>query len=168
MTAIIKRILVPVDFGPASEITLYHAKRLATRLGASLHLLHVIETAAADWWSDSFTVDLPKTFEAMWKDADFRLGLFLAPSERIAFTAAVEIVVGNPARQIVAYAKNHDIDLIVMGTQGRCGFAHTRLGSVAERTIRTAPCPVLTVRALMISRGAAVRLDAAVSALSVT
>jgi nucleotide-binding universal stress UspA family protein len=165
MTAIVKRILVPVDFGPASEVALYDAKRLAARLGASVDLLHVIEIAAADWWSDPFTVDLPKTLDAMREDADFRLGIFLPPAERMEFKAAVEVVVGNPARQIVSYARNHDIDLIVMGTQGRCGFAHTMVGSVAERTIRTAPCPVLTVRALTPPVDAAVaQSDAAGSA----
>jgi len=163
MTAIIKRILVPVDFGLESEVALFHAKRLAARLGARVDLLHVVEMAAAEWETDSFTVDLPQTVDAMRHDADFRLRTLLTPAERIELKAALAIVAGSPARQILAYARSHDIDLIVMGTHGRCGFARTMLGSVAERTIRTAPCPVLTVRAMTSPLDVAVaRSDAAV------
>jgi len=60
--------------------------------------------------------------------------------------ATVEAIVGTPAGSIVEYAAGHDIDLVVMGTHGRGGVSHLLMGSVAERVVRTAPCPVLTVR----------------------
>jgi nucleotide-binding universal stress UspA family protein len=56
------------------------------------------------------------------------------------------VKVGDPLRQVVAYARDEAMDLIVLGTHGRSGVAHLFLGSVAERVVRTAPCPVLTVR----------------------
>ena len=151
MTMSVKHILVPIDFGPTSEVALYYAKRLATRLGARLHLLHVIEDpiASAAWSSELSVVDFPRRIATMREDAEFRLGIFLTPAEREKFRAAVEVVAGSAAREIVAYAKTNAIDLIVIGTHGRCGFGRVMLGSVAERTIRTAPCPVLTVRTVM-------------------
>jgi nucleotide-binding universal stress UspA family protein len=148
MAAIVTRILVPVDFGPASELALRYAKRLAARCGASITALHVVEITATEWCGEPLTTGFPNAVDRMRQDADFRLGILLTPAERVKLNVSAEVVVGNPARQIIAYARTHDIDLIVMGTHGRCGFAHAMLGSVAERTIRSAPCPVLTVRAL--------------------
>jgi nucleotide-binding universal stress UspA family protein len=57
-----------------------------------------------------------------------------------------EVQSGPPFVEIVRYAKEHDVDLIVMGTHGRTGIAHALIGSVAEKVVRKAPCPVLTVR----------------------
>ena len=64
----------------------------------------------------------------------------------MSFGATANSVIGTPAGSIVEYAGGHDIDLIVMGTHGRGGMSHLLMGSVAERVVRTAPCPVLTVR----------------------
>jgi nucleotide-binding universal stress UspA family protein len=160
----ITRILVPIDFGPSSELALSCAKRFAARLGARLDLLHVIDVSGTCWSSEPFDVDLSKAVEIMRKEAEFRLGICLTATERTMFKAALEVVVGSPARQIAGYAKTHRIDVIVMGTQGRCGFQPAMLGSVAERMVRTAPCPVLTVRAATIARDMAnTHSDGAVS-----
>jgi len=70
----------------------------------------------------------------------------LRPSDITEFRATAESIIGTPAGSIVEYAGAHDIDLIVMGTHGRGGMSHLLMGSVAERVVRTAPCPVLTVR----------------------
>jgi hypothetical protein len=66
--------------------------------------------------------------------------------DAVEFHATADAVIGTPAWAIIEYAEAHDIDLIVMGTHGRGGMSHLLMGSVAERVVRTAPCPVLTVR----------------------
>lgn len=166
MAPIVTRILVPIDFGPASEAALQCARKLAARFGARVALLHVVEIEALEWCSDPFTHDLPNAVVATQRDADFRLGLLLERLERMEINATADVLVGDPARQIIAYATNHDIDLIVMGRHGRCGFARAMLGSVAERTVRSAPCPVLTLRAQTRPLGTArAGCDGAISAV---
>ena len=130
------RILVPTDFSRASNAALAHARRLAASTGASLHVLHVVDnvflrTVLAD----------PHNYEAaaLWQlqqqfpDGDPGAILLVERSEA-------------PADEIARYARIHGIDLIVMGTHGRGRMANLLLGSVAEKVVRSASCPVLTVR----------------------
>ncbi len=70
----------------------------------------------------------------------------LAPGDRIALNPQFFVRAGTPAAEIVRFASEHDTDLIVMGTHGRGLVGHMVMGSVAEKVVRTAPCPVLTVR----------------------
>jgi len=136
---LLKQILVPIDFGEASTVALTYGRALARAFGASLHLLHVMENpflrpTAAD--------------PAMLKAAAARhLGERLTDEDRAALhaTAALETS-DDPAGEIVKYAKAYGIDLVVMGTHGRGAVAQLLVGSVAEKVVRTAPCPVLTVR----------------------
>jgi nucleotide-binding universal stress UspA family protein len=87
----------------------------------------------------------PATRAALLDDATTRLAHRLPPDEQARFRGTTEIITGVSAPAIVEYARDHHIDLIVMGTHGRTGMAHLLIGSVAERVVRTAPCPVLTV-----------------------
>jgi nucleotide-binding universal stress UspA family protein len=79
-------------------------------------------------------------------DAQKRLNGALPSADRQRFNVRTSVQVGDPAIQIVEYARLESIDLVVIGTHGRSGVAHLVLGSVAERVVRSAPCPVLTVR----------------------
>jgi nucleotide-binding universal stress UspA family protein len=79
-------------------------------------------------------------------DARKRLDDLLGSADRQRLRARPIVKVGDPLRRVVEYARDESIDLIVLGTHGRSGVAHLFLGSVAERVVRTAPCPVLTVR----------------------
>ena len=137
----IKRILIPIDFSDTSTAAVGYGVDLAERYGASVHLLHVIERSA-----------IPP-------EPEFPLGIFegqtvarerlvdvLNAAQRKAFRSEVAVTVGHPSHEIVRYAKEHDIDIIVMGTHGRTGASHMLMGSVAEKVVRKAPCPVLTVR----------------------
>ena len=72
--------------------------------------------------------------------------MFLTDAERQKYSAEIVTLIGSPFLEIVSYAKAKDIDLIVMGTHGRGPIAHMLMGSVAEKVVRKAPCPVLTVR----------------------
>ena len=147
MTRTISRILVPTDFSPPSDAALIYAKALA-RFGASLHLLHVLDDVLT---GGVLTADvggpMPLGVDGVrHSDAGTRLCDLLSRDEVTRFHARSSVVFGATSPSITRYAAEHDIDLIVMGTHGRTGAAHAPIGSVAERVVRTAPCPVLTVR----------------------
>jgi nucleotide-binding universal stress UspA family protein len=141
------RILVPLDFSAPSDAALEYARTVATRFGASLHLLHVADDPYRALYSaEVYVPEVEGLREEILTDATGRLKDRLQSSDIRELGATAEAVIGTPASSIVEYAEGHDIDLIVMGTHGRGGMSHLLMGSVAERVVRTAPCPVLTVR----------------------
>lgn len=143
----IRRMLVPTDFSPASDIAFDYAIDMAARQRASVHLLHVIDDASfATAYPDGFYIELPGLRVQLTEEAAKRLEEMAARAAAAEVPATIEVAVGRPARIVIQVAKDRGIDLIVMGTHGRSGFAHLVLGSVAERVVRTAPCAVLTVR----------------------
>jgi nucleotide-binding universal stress UspA family protein len=142
-----KRILVPIDFSPPSDAALEYARSVAGRYGASLQLLHVAEDPYRAFYSaEVFVPEIEGLRDEILTDTTRRLKERLRPSDVTELGATAESIIGTPAGSIVEYAAGHDIDLIVMGTHGRGGMEHLLMGSVAERVVRTAPCPVLTVR----------------------
>jgi nucleotide-binding universal stress UspA family protein len=142
-----KRILVPVDFSAPSDAALDYARDVAARFGASLHLLHVAEDPYRALYSaEVFVPEMENLRDEILEDATGRLRDRLREWDFDAVPVTVEAIIGTPAGSIVEYAAGHDIDLIVMGTHGRGGMSHLLMGSVAERVVRTAGCPVLTVR----------------------
>jgi nucleotide-binding universal stress UspA family protein len=147
MKPTIRRILVPTDFSAPSDAALDFAKTIATTFGASLHLLHVFEDpfVTGAFAAEAYAPMPPATRAALLADARARLKHRLTQDEQARFDASAELVTGVSAMAIVEYARDHEIDLIVMGTHGRTGMAHLLIGSVAERVVRLAPCPVLTV-----------------------
>jgi nucleotide-binding universal stress UspA family protein len=154
MEATFTRILVPTDFSATSDAALEYARTVAERFGATLHLLHVVEDPFAhrgfsgEMYIEEPFADLRTT---LMQEAEGQLASRLLPDDRSRFRATAEAVVGHGLRTITAYAAERGIDLIVMGTHGRTGLAHALMGSVAERVVRTAPCPVLTVRRGVVS-----------------
>ena len=144
----LNRSLVPTDFSETADAALEYAKQLATKMGASVHLLHVFtDPYAVAACAPEVCAAVPAEARARALDeARERLFERLDGSEEQRFRGTRGIVRGLTAPQIVAYAVNQDIDLIVMGTHGRRGIAHLLLGSVAEHVVRIATCPVLTVR----------------------
>lgn len=138
----VRSVLHPSDFSELSHPAAEWADRLARELGARLHHLHVVENLEP-MRSDPANLlvpsrDLERTID---ENAFVRLSE-LAGGER----AERAVLHGVPVDQILRYARKHEIDLIVMGTHGRTGLRHMLIGSVAENIVRTAPCPVLTVR----------------------
>lgn len=147
----IQRILVPVDFSDASRAALRQAATLAKALPAKIDALHVWEPAPnvtpvqlgwmagdANAFCASLEADLRERVEAMVVE---ELGKELG--------AGVEVIVeaGYVAHSILERLGNQSYGMVVMGTHGRRGLSHLVLGSVAERIVRAAPCPVLTTRA---------------------
>ena len=137
----LKRILAPTDFSEYSDAAIDYACALADKFDSQLHLLHVLEVHASS--TPVFGAGLafnPRVRESR-TAAD--KALEQVASGRAAVRATAE---GPTFLEILRYAKENNIDIIVMGTHGRSGLAHVMLGSVAERVVRTAACPVVTVR----------------------
>jgi nucleotide-binding universal stress UspA family protein len=144
----LKNILVATDFGPASDNALRYGRALARGFGAKLYLLHVTENIfvrAADGYG---FIGVPPGLQEDIEEAGRRqTEALLDGDDREELRAvAVTVTSNNPATTIVDYARTHLIDLIVLGTHGRGAVAHMFMGNVAERVVRAAPCPVLTVR----------------------
>ena len=145
----LKRILVPTDFGEAADSALMYGRTLARAFGATLDVLHVTQdvnmtSVASEIAYGSMMADLQRDVDAT---ARKKLEQLLIDSDGSGPPAKPAVMMSNAtAWAIVQYAKDENIDLIVMGTHGRKAMAHFLMGSVAERVVRTASCPVLTVR----------------------
>ena len=142
----ITQILVPTDFSDTADVALTYAKTLADQLNASLHVIHVLADPYVVTPFDVPTPMEPEIRQHTLEDVRACLLERLDADEEQRFRGTRAIVRGLAAKQIAQYAADHSIDLIVMGTHGRRGVAHLLLGSVAEHVVRTARCPVLTVR----------------------
>jgi nucleotide-binding universal stress UspA family protein len=142
--ASIKHIVVPTDFSEPADAALTYGIELARQLGATVSLVHVFEDPTVAVFSDQYVPFPPEVRGELLADVRRRLADEIARRGYSEMTPVV--LVGQTARAIVETARERHADLIVMGTHGRHGMAHLLLGSVAERVVRTAPCPVLTVR----------------------
>jgi nucleotide-binding universal stress UspA family protein len=141
----IRKLLVPTDFSPPSEAALGYAVGLARDLGATITILHVYQLP--NYVFPDGTVLLARA-ETTAQIAE-RTDAALERSRRSvgeAVAVATQTAEGPPAEEIVRAAEAGGYDLIVMGTHGRTGLPHLLLGSVAERVVRTATRPVLTIR----------------------
>ncbi len=146
-------ILVPTDFSAPSDAALEYAKALAMRFNASLHLIHVVEhpLVTGAFGTETYVAEPSGFAAALKQDAENHLATRLTASERTWLRATMEILTGPAAPTIVEAAGSLGVNLIVMGTHGRTGIAHAVMGSVAERVVRHAPCPVLTVHAMPVA-----------------
>jgi nucleotide-binding universal stress UspA family protein len=131
----VREILCATDFSETSNAAVRMAHDYARRFGARLHLLHVE-------WAGGDPVMPPLLGE-------------LATALGVTVPVVTAVESGNPAAQIIRYAERQGIGLIVIGTHGRTGVSRALLGSVAERVVRTASCPVLTRAATILGRGGA-------------
>jgi len=141
----LKTILVPTDFSECSEAAVKYGFALANAFGATAHLLNVVQDPyTLPWAADAFAAPVGDMLTDWEAQAERRL--VESVPDASASPTVLTTRVGSPATEIVRYATQHRIDLIVLGTHGRGPVGHILLGSVAERVVRTAPCPVLTVR----------------------
>ena len=142
----LKHLLVPTDFSRTSDLAVRYAIDTAPP-GAAVHLVHVIDDVSLMVaYPDGFYVELPGRREQLIEEAQRQLNDTAKRASAAKLTITTEALVGRPVAAIVRTAKARNADLIVMGTHGRSGVAHALLGSVAERVVRSAPCPVLTIR----------------------
>jgi nucleotide-binding universal stress UspA family protein len=148
MNIAIKRILFPTDFSvPALQAQRY-AVTLAQQFAAELHVLHVVENPALPVHGSRYSWAVPDDVAPrLIEKAELKLAMAF-PQEVLAtidqpIVRAIEM--GHPVKAIIDYATKHQVDLIVLATHGRSGLSHLLLGSVAEKLVRIATCPVLTV-----------------------
>jgi universal stress protein A len=138
-------ILVPTDLGEPAEQALDYACELASKLGATVHLLHVIGIQALGLPELGVAVT-SSVVDGLISDNQRALDALVTARRGRAKLGHVMLKTGDPRDVIEQTARELDVDLIVMGTHGRHGVARALLGSVAEAVLRIAPCPVLVVR----------------------
>lgn len=140
-----QRFLVPIDFSDYASHALDYAISLASKLGARLTLLHVIQSLPMG--GADMGVTLPYTYiQDMEAEITSSLQTYLQRVTVAGLEGEIAVVHGVPFNEIIAAAKTQQVDLIIMGTHGRTGLQHVLLGSVAEKVVRLAPCPVLVAR----------------------
>ncbi len=140
-----KKILYPIDFSEYTEEITSYAVSIAKKYDSELHLLHVIPNLSYFTPYESFMtpeniVAIERNIEKeIEKDFDNVLRKIDIPAKKVIKTGVTFV-------EIIDYIKEEGIDLVVMGTHGRSGIEHILIGSVAEKVVRKAPCPVMTVR----------------------
>jgi nucleotide-binding universal stress UspA family protein len=142
--ATFKFLLVPTDFSAGSAAASEYAVWLAGKAGATVLFLHVMEPTA---YSVDFALTRPDLSAEVRAHAVEALRQLVEAARSRGVSAEQALVVGAPFTEIQKMAVERKADLIVMGTHGRTGLAHVMLGSTAERVVRLASCPVLTVKA---------------------
>jgi nucleotide-binding universal stress UspA family protein len=143
----VNSILVPVDFSSASRHALQYACDLADVTGASLHVVHVVDTLYQPGGEMEMCMPAPReVVEQLERTAQSALDGLLTPDQKARYRAVAVRRTGNAAKEILEYVQSHDISLVVMSTHGRGGVARLMMGSVADKVIRAATCPVLTLR----------------------
>ena len=141
----VKTILVPWDFSEYAEHAFAWALGLAEGWGAKIILLHAVPSLPHVLPPEGgFLADFSRMEAQLVADAEKRLNDFVAKKGTSAVTVETRAIMGDPFWQICQAAEH--ADLIVMGSHGRTGLSHVLLGSVAERVVRHAPCPVLVAR----------------------
>jgi nucleotide-binding universal stress UspA family protein len=144
---LLNSVLVATDFGETSASALAYGRNLARAFGATLHVLHVAEKVTATAAAEFYLQDRDELQKAVEEAAALRL-MALMTTDDLTILGAQPVVriSSDAARAIVEHAKAMHVDLIVVGTHGRGAMARLMMGSVAEKVVRTAPCPVLVVR----------------------
>ena len=144
----IRRILYPTDLSELSLAALTYARTFAVQHQAELHCYYVVDDAYQSWSAlGPESVPVVPVTEDLINAATKQMDAFVAKHlGDLNISVIVDVGNGRPYYEIVQYAAEHDIDLIVIATHGHTGFKHALLGSTAERVVRHAPCPVLTIR----------------------
>ena len=142
----IKTILYPTDFSNGARAAMDHAISLAKDYQAKLILLYVIQDISIAEWYIPSSISVADLVEDMQKSAWNEMDKWMAEVSAKVKDVEKMVVRGVPFVEILQTAKNRNADLIVIGTHGRTGIDHMLFGSTAEKVVRKAPCPVLTVR----------------------
>ena len=143
----LKHVLVATDFSQPSESALDYGRAFARTFNARLHVGHVVENVFTRIAPGDYGIaNVDAIMQSLEQAARKQLDAIVGEDDRRELQAKTALLTSNSAALgIVEYAKDAHIDLIVMGTHGRGALSKLLMGSVAERVVRTAPCPVLTV-----------------------
>ena len=149
MSLTFQQVLFPTDFSELSNAALAYARLIAGTFSAQLHCLHVVDDAYQYWSAmgpERIPVGPPP--EDLLELGRTRMEKFRTEKlGEMKQEVVTEVTLGRPFAEIIAYAREHKVDVIVMGTHGRGAIAHMLLGSTTEKVVRKSPCPVLTIRA---------------------
>jgi nucleotide-binding universal stress UspA family protein len=146
-----KRILCPTDFSEAAVQAFSNAVEIALHNEAEIYLVHVLPALLTDGGASTVMVSLPE-YERLLQPKQ-RMEEMARPLLAKGLKVETLITRGDPASEIVKIAKRKAVDIIVIATHGKTGWRHLAFGSVAEKVVRTASCPVLSIRCAV--RGAA-------------
>ena len=141
----ITNVLVATDFSDTSASALNYWREFARMFGATLHVLHVVENGLMWAGPEAAGIDFVQLQAEIAAAARETLDRIVIAEDRAQLKAVTAVRTGSPALEIAAYAKAQGIDLILMGTHGRGMMGHLLMGNVAEKVVRIASCPVLTV-----------------------
>jgi nucleotide-binding universal stress UspA family protein len=144
-----RHLLAPTDFSEYSKQAVVSALELARTLGAKLTMLHVVELPpypAEGYVPPAVHATWPTFLGDLERQATQDLAQWVPDAEASDVEVVRLVAVGSPHRKIIDTAEAEQVDLIVMATAGRSGFSRLIMGSIAERVVRTATCPVLTIR----------------------
>jgi nucleotide-binding universal stress UspA family protein len=141
-----QRILCPTDFSGPSETAIGAAVELATHFHAALHLVHVVAVLPATTDDPNFTFQVPEYEAVLHAEARERLEALAARLGAGGVSVSCAVGNGDAGREIVRIAGESGADVIVIATHGETGWRHAIFGSVAERVVQLASCPVLTIR----------------------
>jgi nucleotide-binding universal stress UspA family protein len=144
----LQKILYPTDFSELSLYALRYAHNFAEAFSAELHVLHVVDEAYQNWVTmGPNTIPVGPTAQEMMELAREQMNAFVADHlSNVPFGLVWKVLLGRPYPTILDYASQQKVDMIVIATHGRGALTHMLLGSVTEKVVRKAPCPVLTVR----------------------
>ena len=137
-------ILVPTDFSETSHVALRYGRVLADRFSGTLHVLHVIANVVSVGGGAFWGLSESKLRARLEEEARLQFEALLPELDGLKISLVTRF--GHPLMEIVRYAKDRNVDLIVMGTHGRRTVAHMLSGGVVGKAVRKAPCPVLAVR----------------------
>ena len=144
----LKNILVPTDFGDPSRQALEYGRHFARQFGARLHVLHTVENVMIPGGAEVPVAAVQQVEQGLESVAERQMREAVTDDDRATMQVVTVVRSARAAAiDIIDYARENQIDLIVMGTHGRGVLHHLLMGSVAERVVRTSPCPVLTVHA---------------------
>jgi nucleotide-binding universal stress UspA family protein len=142
----LKTILFPTDFSETSQEAARYAISFAREFKAKVFVLHVVNEKIFTESSMPRVVSVEELERELTEEARKRLKTLVPAEEAEGLDWETVIRQGEPFIEIIRFAKDQDVDLIVIGTHGRSGFEHIIFGSTAEKVVRKAPCPVLSVR----------------------
>ena len=142
----LKKVLVPTDFSESARHALTYGISFAREYEAELTLLHVVENLTVGYASDLFPVPMAEVFQEISGYARAELTKLGAEVRKRDVAVAEQVVQGKPSAEIIRFARETEVDMIVLGTHGKGVLDQALFGSTTERVVRRAPCPVLTVR----------------------
>jgi nucleotide-binding universal stress UspA family protein len=142
----LRKLLVPTDFSESARHALTYGISFAREYGAELTLLHVVENLTVGYASDLFPVPMAEVFQEISGYARTELAKLAEVAREKKVTVVEHVIQGKPSAEIIHFAQEQKIDMIVLGTHGKGMLDQALFGSTTERVVRRAPCPVLTVR----------------------